>query len=170
MENRAGLKIRGTVTQSIKTLLRWKFWVQDLLNELEVLLVSLTHLVARIGWAHVKCSKRTNQYCHAPNPTIKIGTWQPLQAYKVSHLQVCKAFLATKIYPQIKSIKSKIPQQFLYEWISNNLIGTKSKPYVHNANWPINIKLFEDPSIPKSLSFLFRSQHNIRTSKTCYSS
>ena len=106
--------------------------------------------------------------CHAPNPTIKIGTWQPPHAYKVSPLQVCKAFLATNIYPQIKSIKSKMPQQFLYEWISNNLIGTKSKPYVHNANWPINIKLFEDPSIPKSLSFLFCSQHNIRTSKTCY--
>ena len=112
----------------------------------------------------------TDSYCHAPNPTIKIGTWQPPHAYKVSPLQVCKAFLATKIYPQIKSIKSKIPQQFLYEWISNNLIGTKSKPYVHNANRPINIKLFEDHSIPKSLSFLFRSQHNIRTSKTCYSS
>ena len=109
-------------------------------------------------------------YCHAPNPTIKIGTWQPPHIYKVSPLQVCKTFLATKIYSQIKSIKSKIPQQFLYERISNNLIGTKSKPYVHNANWPINIKLFEDHSIPKSLSFLFRSQHNIRTSKTCYSS
>ena len=37
-------------------------------------------------------------------------------AYKVSTLQVCKAFLATKIYPQkLKSNKSKIPQQFLYE-------------------------------------------------------
>ena len=37
-------------------------------------------------------------YCHALNPTIKIGTWQPPHTYKVSTLQVCKAFLATKIY------------------------------------------------------------------------
>ena len=49
--------------------------------------------------------------CHAPNPTIKIGTWQPPHTYKVSILKVCKAFLATKIYPQkLKSNKSKIPQ------------------------------------------------------------
>ena len=38
--------------------------------------------------------------CHASNPSIKIGTWQLPHAYKVSTLQVCKAFLATKIYPQ----------------------------------------------------------------------
>ena len=49
--------------------------------------------------------------CDAPNPTIKIGMWQPPHAYKVSTLKVCKAFLATKIYPQkLKSNKSKIPQ------------------------------------------------------------
>ena len=119
--------------------------------------------------SHILKTNR-NGPCHAPNPTLKIGTWQPLHAYKVSPLQVRKAFLATKIYPQIKSIKSKMPQQFLYEWISNNLIGTKSKPYVHNANWPINIKLFKDHSIPKSLNFFSRSQHNIRTTKTCHSS
>ena len=40
--------------------------------------------------------------CHAPNPTIKIGTWQWPYAYKVFTLQVCKVFLATKSYPQRK--------------------------------------------------------------------
>ena len=38
--------------------------------------------------------------CHAPKPSIKIGTWQLLHTHKVSTLQVCNAFLATKIYPQ----------------------------------------------------------------------
>ena len=38
--------------------------------------------------------------CHAQNPTIKIGTWQPPHAYNVRPLQVCKAFLTTKIYPK----------------------------------------------------------------------
>ena len=46
---------------------------------------------------------------------------------------------------------------------------TKSKPYVHNANWPINIKLLEDYPIPKSLSLFSCSQRNIKTLKTCYS-
>ena len=45
---------------------------------------------------------------------------------------------------------------------------TKSKPYVHNANWPITIKLLEDHPIPKSLSLFSCSQHNIKTPKTCY--
>ena len=54
--------------------------------------------------------------------------------------------------------------------MSNNLIGTKSKPHVHNANWPINIKPLEDHLIPKSLSFFSCSQPNIKTPKTCYSS
>ena len=84
---------------------------------------------------------------------------------------MCKAFLATKIYPQkLKSNKSKIPQQFLYEQISNNLIGTKSKPHVHNANWPINIKLLKDHPIPKSRNFFSCSQHDVKTPKTWYSS
>ena len=39
-------------------------------------------------------------YCHASNPTRKIGTWQWPHAYKVSTLQVCKIFFATKIYPK----------------------------------------------------------------------
>ena len=52
-------------------------------------------------------------FCHAPNPTIKIGTWQPPHAYEVSTLKVCKAFLATKIYPQkLKSNKSKYLNNF----------------------------------------------------------
>ena len=59
--------------------------------------------------------------------------------------------------------------------IFNNLIRTKSKPHVHNANWPIGQfkkkkKLLEDYPIPKSLSFFSCSQHNIKTPKTCYSS
>ena len=54
--------------------------------------------------------------------------------------------------------------------MSNNLIGTKSKSHVHNANWSINIKLLEDHPIPKSLSFFSCSQHNIKTPKTWYSS
>ena len=39
-------------------------------------------------------------YCHASNPIRKIGTWQRPHAYKVSTLQVCKTFFATKIYPK----------------------------------------------------------------------
>ena len=41
-------KLWATVTQSIKAVLGWKFWIQDLLHESEVLLVSLAHLVARM--------------------------------------------------------------------------------------------------------------------------
>ena len=59
---------------------------------------------------------------------------------------------------------------FIYEQISSNLIGTKSKHHVHNANQPINIKLLEDHPIPKSLIFFSCSQHNIKTPKTYYSS
>ena len=62
MENGAKLKIKDTVTQSIKALLRWKFWVQDLLHEPEVLPVSLAHLVVRMGWAHAKGPKGTDPY------------------------------------------------------------------------------------------------------------
>ena len=62
MEKKARLKIRGTVTQSIKALLRWKFWVQDLLYEPKVLPVSLAHLVARMGWAYAKDSEGTDPY------------------------------------------------------------------------------------------------------------
>ena len=42
-------KLWATVTQSIKAVLGWKFWIQDLLHEPEVLPVSLTHLVACMG-------------------------------------------------------------------------------------------------------------------------
>ena len=42
-------KLWATVTQSIKAVLGWKFWIQDLLYEPEVLPVSLTHLVACMG-------------------------------------------------------------------------------------------------------------------------
>ena len=62
MENGAGLKIMGIVTQSIKALLRWKFWIQDLFHEPKVLPVSLAHLVARMGWAHAKGLKGTDPY------------------------------------------------------------------------------------------------------------
>ena len=55
-------KLWATVTQSIKVVLGWKFWVQDLPHEPEVLPVSLTHLVARMGWAHAKGPKETDPY------------------------------------------------------------------------------------------------------------
>ena len=45
------------------------------------------------------------------------------------------------------------------KYFSNNLIGTKSKPHVHNANWPINIKLLEDHPIPKITKLSFPA-HN----------
>ena len=66
-----------------------------------------------------KINEDEKKNCHALNPTIKIGTWQPPHANKVSPLQVCKAFLATKIDPQnlnqLNPKKKKKPQQFLYE-------------------------------------------------------
>ena len=51
-----------TDNRCIKTLLGWKFRVQDLFHEFEVLLVSLAHLVAHIGWAFTKCSYETDPY------------------------------------------------------------------------------------------------------------
>ena len=55
-------KFWATVTQNIKAVLGWKFWIQDLLYEPKVLPMSLAHLVARMGWAHVKDLKETNSY------------------------------------------------------------------------------------------------------------
>ena len=76
-----------------------------------------------------------------------------------------------KIYPQkLNQINPKYLNNFFMKQISNNLIGTKSKPHVHNANRPINTKQLEDHPIPKSLSFFSYSQHNIKTPKTHYSS
>ena len=66
-----GQKLWATVTQSIKAVLGWKFWIQDLLHEPEVLPVSLAHLVARMGWAHAKGPKGTNPY--PPNHTSSIS-------------------------------------------------------------------------------------------------
>ena len=66
-----GQKLWATVTQSIKTVLGWKFWIQDLFHEPEVLLVSLTHLVACMGWAHAKSPKGTDPY--PPNHTSSIS-------------------------------------------------------------------------------------------------
>ena len=71
MENGAGLKIRDTVTQSIKALLRWKFWVQNLFHELEVLPVSFAHLVECMGWAYAKDPKGADPYL--PNHTSSIS-------------------------------------------------------------------------------------------------
>ena len=51
---------RATVSQNIKAVLGWKFQVQDLLHEPEVLLVSLAHLVTGMGWAHAKGLKETD--------------------------------------------------------------------------------------------------------------
>ena len=71
-KNITGLKLRPTVTQSIKAVLGWKFWIQVLFHEPEVLQVSLTHLVARIGWAHAKVRKE-------PTHTLQITLPQFLQ-------------------------------------------------------------------------------------------
>ena len=51
------LKIWVIVNQSIKALLGWNFPVQDLIYVLEVVPVSLSHLVAHMGWAHAKVRK-----------------------------------------------------------------------------------------------------------------
>ena len=51
-----------TDNRCIKALLGWKFQVQDLFHEFEVLLVSLAHLVVHIGWAYAKCSYETDPY------------------------------------------------------------------------------------------------------------
>ena len=51
------LKSWVTVSQSIKALLGWKFPVQDLIYVLEVVPVSLSHLVAHMGWAYAKVRK-----------------------------------------------------------------------------------------------------------------
>ena len=50
--------------------------------------------VIKLVFNHLKCRRD----CHTLNPTIKINTWQQSYDYKVSTLQVCKAFLTTKIY------------------------------------------------------------------------
>ena len=62
MKNRLGQKLWATISQIIKALLGWKFQVQDLFHEFEVLLVSLAHLVVHIGWAYAKCSYETDPY------------------------------------------------------------------------------------------------------------
>ena len=41
-------KSRATVTKNIKAILEWKFWIQDLFHEPEVLPVSFALLVARM--------------------------------------------------------------------------------------------------------------------------
>ena len=66
-----GQKLWATVTQSMKAILGWKFWIQDLLYEPEVLLVSLAHLVERMSWAYAKSLKGTDPY--PPNHTSSIS-------------------------------------------------------------------------------------------------
>ena len=65
------LKLYAIVTQSIKTILGWKFWIQDLFHEPDVLPVSLAHLVAHMGWAYAKSPKGTDPY--PPNHTSSIS-------------------------------------------------------------------------------------------------
>ena len=62
----------ATVTQSIKTVLGWKFWIQDLLYEPKVLPMSLAHLVACMGWAQAKDPKEIDPY--SPNHTSLISS------------------------------------------------------------------------------------------------
>ena len=75
-----GQKLWVTVTQSIKAVLGWKFWIQDLLHEPEVLPMSLAHLVARMGWSHAKGLKGTDPY--PPNHTFSIS---PISCMGLDH-------------------------------------------------------------------------------------
>ena len=75
-----GQKLWATVTQSIKTIFGWKFRVQDLLHEPKVLLVSLTHLVACMCWAHAKGLKGIDPY--PPNHTSSIS---PISHMSLGH-------------------------------------------------------------------------------------
>ena len=75
--------------------------VDLLLKDRQQLLSLLKHnLIAaqeRLKWyADKKRWTGQERMCHASNPIIKIGMWQLPHTYKVSPLQVCKAFLATK--------------------------------------------------------------------------
>ena len=70
-KNRLGQKLWATDSESIRPLLGWEFWVQDLLHELEVLLASLTYLIAYLGWAYAKGLKGTNPF--SPNHTPSIS-------------------------------------------------------------------------------------------------
>ena len=63
-------KLYAIVTQNIK-ILGWKFWIQDLFHEPDVLPMSLAHLVARMGWANAKGPKGTDPY--PPNHTSSIS-------------------------------------------------------------------------------------------------
>ena len=60
-------KLWVTVTQGIKAVLGWKFWVQDLLHEPEMLPMSPAHLVARIDWVNAKGSKRNRPIPSKPH-------------------------------------------------------------------------------------------------------
>ena len=72
-------KLWTTVTQSMKAILGWTFWIQDLLHEPEVLLVSLAHLVACMSWVHAKGPKGTDSYplnhtsSISPNKSHELG-------------------------------------------------------------------------------------------------
>ena len=72
------------------------------------------------------------RFCHAPNPTTKIDTWQPPHAYKVSIQQVCKVFLASKIYPQkLKSINPKYLNNFFMNRYSHK---SQFQTLIYNLN------------------------------------
>ena len=75
-----GQKLWATVIQSIKTVLGWKFWLQDLLHEPEVLSVSLAHLVARKGWAYAKGLKGTDPY-----PQTTLPPFPPISRMGLGH-------------------------------------------------------------------------------------
>ena len=69
----------ATVTQSIKIVLGWKFWIQDPLHELEVLPLSLAHLVARKGWAYAKGPKGIDPYPPNHTSSISPNKWHGLR-------------------------------------------------------------------------------------------
>ena len=79
-EKRVWAETLGHSQQSIKAILGWKFRVQDLLYEPEVLPMSLAYLVARMGWAHAKVLKGTDSY--PPNHTSSIS---PISRMDLGH-------------------------------------------------------------------------------------
>lgn len=87
VENKAGLKIRGTNSQSMKPFLGWKFWVLDLLHKPQVPQASLAHLMARMDWAHVKSLIETNpnppNHASSISPTIYMGLGHATKQNKI---------------------------------------------------------------------------------------
>ena len=91
-----------------------------------------------------KINEDEKKNCHAPNLTIKIGTWQPPHANKVSPLQVCKAFLTTKNYTKkLHQINPKYLNNFFMN--RSPIIRKEQNPnliyiYCKDAIWVLSLK------------------------------